>query len=68
MTISYGYVRGCEICRDERGWYYAEPLPLTGYGETVGTPRRHVRVDDPEGRGIQAVVDAIVERVPGRRG
>ena len=47
---------------------YAEPLPLTGYGETVGTPRRHVRVDDPEGRGIQAVVDAIVGRVPGRRG
>lgn len=59
MSVSYGTYRGCEVYRDERGWYYAEPAPM-GRGETtLANLRVLVRVDDPAGRGLRAVLDAI---------
>lgn len=59
MSISYGIYRGCEVYRDERGWYYAVPAPMERLETTVGNLRMLVRVEDPDGRGLRAVIDAI---------
>lgn len=59
MSISYGTYRGCEVYHDELGWYYAAPAPMERVETTVSNLRMLVRVDDPDDRGLRAVIEAI---------
>ncbi len=59
---TYGTYRGCEICRDCRGWYFTAPVRSERFGEPVALKRRRVYVEDPIA-ALDAVVAAIDEHL-----
>lgn len=61
-TKSIGTYRNCEICRDDRGWYFTAPVRSGRFGEPVAVTRKRVYVDDPIA-ALDAVAAAIDEHL-----
>lgn len=57
-TERYGSYRGCEICRDSRGWFFTMPVRTAKLGEPVAVRSKRVYIT-----GMRRLIDEIADAI-----